>query len=71
MKYLEKYNGYLIEKLLESILVTTKEFKDIIHDMPQGNKIADILYNIIVHQTDIKTNYNLLDSSVDKNDEIT
>lgn len=71
MRYLEKYNAYLIEKLLESILVTTKEFKDIIHDMPQGNKIADILYNIIVDKTDIKTNYNLLDSSVDKNDEIT
>lgn len=71
MKYLNKYNNYLIDRLLESVLVTTKEFRDIINDMPSNNKIADILYNIIRDETDIKTNYNFIDSSADKNDEIT
>lgn len=70
MRYLSKYNNYLIERLLESILVTSSEFKKIIHDMPETDKIADILYTIIDDKNDIKTNYNLIDNSKDKNDEI-
>jgi hypothetical protein len=57
--------------LLESVLVTTDEFKTILADMPDDNTIADILYKIVDTKSDIKTNYNLLNISNDKNDEIT
>lgn len=70
MRVARKYSDYLVYQLLESVMVTTKEFKQIIHDMPNNDKIADILYSIIDDKTDIKTNYNLVDTSKDKNDEI-
>ena len=71
MRYLSKYNNYLIERLLESILVTSSEFRSIIQGMPENDKIADILYTIIDDKQDVKTNYNLIDTTNDKNDEIT
>jgi hypothetical protein len=70
MKLARKYSDYLVYQLLESVMVTSKEFKNIIHDMPNGDKIADILYNIIDDKTDIKTNYNLIDVDKEKNDEV-
>ena len=56
MKIARKYSDYLVYQLLESVMVTSKEFKSIIHDMPNNNKIADILYAIIDDKMDIKTN---------------
>jgi len=70
MKLARKYSDYLVYQLLESVMVTSREFKSIIHDMPNGDKIADILYNIIDDKTDIKTNYNLIDVDKEKNDEV-
>ena len=71
MKVVRRYSDYLVYQLLESIMVTTKEFKQIIHDMPNNDKISDILFLIIQDGLDIKTNYNLVDIDKDKNDEIT
>ena len=70
MKIARKYSDYLVYQLLESVMVTSKEFKSIIHDMPNNNKIADILYAIIDDKMDIKTNFNLIDVSPDQNDEV-
>lgn len=66
---IKKYNNYLIQSLLESILVSSGEFKQLLSDIPSDNKIADALYNIIDYKTDIKTTYNYIDQT-DKNDEI-
>jgi len=70
MKIARKYSDYLVYQLLESVMVTSKEFKSIIHEMPKNNKIADILYAIIDDKMDIKTNFNLIDISPDQNDEV-
>lgn len=70
MRIPRKYSDFLIYQLLESVMVTTSEFKDIIGSMPEGDKISDILYTIISDKKDIKTNYNLVDLTPDNNDEI-
>ncbi len=70
MSLSKKYSDFLLMRLFESVLVTSREFKQIINDMPNTDKIADILYSIIDERTDIKTNYNLVDIQKDKNDEI-
>lgn len=66
---LKKYKNYLLDLLIESVLVSSKEFKDILSDMPRNNKIADRLYSMIDDKDDIKTTYNYINQS-DKNDEI-
>lgn len=70
MKLARKYSDYLVYRLLESVMVTSNEFKKIINDMPNTDKIADILYQIIDDKVDIKTNYNLVDVDKEKNDEV-
>ncbi len=70
MSIVKKYSNYLIYQLLESIMITSDEFKSIIKNMPSDNEISDILYTIINSKEDIKTSYNLVDVSPDKNDEV-
>ena len=70
MNIVKKYSNYLVYQLMESVMTTSDEFKSIIREMPSNNKIADILYAIIVDKEDIKTSYNSVDVSPDKNDEI-
>jgi hypothetical protein len=65
----KKYNGFLLDSLLESMLISTKDFKNILYDMPSDNKISDVLYAMIDDKQDIKTAYNYINQS-DKNDEI-
>ena len=65
MKVITKY---LVHQLLESVMVTSREFASIIYDMP--DKISDIIFDIIEDNTDIKTNYNSIDINKEKNDEI-
>lgn len=65
----KKYSGFLLDSLLESILVSTPEFRNILYGMPSDSKISDILYSIIDDKTDIKTTYNFINQT-DKNDEI-
>lgn len=66
---IKKYNNYLVQSLLESILISSREFKQLLHDIPSDNKIADALFSIIDDNVDIKTTYNYIDQT-DKNDEI-
>lgn len=68
---ISKYNTFLLDSLLESILSTSDDFRKIIHDMPSNDEIADILFIIIKTGTDIKTNYNAIDFSKENNDEVT
>lgn len=65
---INRYKNFLIDKLLESVMVSTSDFLSILDDMPR-NSICDKLYDIIYDKKDIKTNYNLIGIS-DKNDEI-
>jgi hypothetical protein len=66
----KRFSDFLMYQLLESILVTDKEFKDTIEEIDSEDHIADVLFGIIDSNKDIKTNYNYLSLSPDKNDEI-
>lgn len=65
---ISKYKNFLIDKLLESVMVTSADFISIIGSMP-GTIIGNRLYGMISNKLDVKTNYNLIGLS-DKNDEI-
>lgn len=65
----KKYSDFLMYRLLESVMVSSKDFLELIRSMNVDNKIADHLLKIIDSKIDIKTNYNYLDTS-DTNDEI-
>jgi hypothetical protein len=67
---INKYKRFVLDKLFESILITSKDFVDIIKSMPPEDKISDILSVIIDDKEDIKTNYNDISDVNDKNDEI-
>ena len=70
MKIARKYSEFLLYQLMESVMVTTTEFKDILNIIPDTDKIADVLWEIIKRGKDIKTNYNMIGVDPDKNDEI-
>jgi len=65
MKYLITYKNY---KLLESVIVSSDDFKSIITKLPD-EKISKYIYDIIEYSTDVNTKYNYLNLS-DKNDEV-
>ena len=66
---IKKYNNYLLQLLIESVIVTSAEFKKIISDIPEDNRVADWLYKVLDDKKDIKTTVNYLDQT-DKNDEV-
>jgi len=65
---ISKYSNFLIDKLLESVMVSSADFLSILDGMT-NTAIGNKLYGVIVGKHDVKTNYNLIGLS-DKNDEI-
>lgn len=65
---ISKYSNFLIDKLLESVMVSSADFLSILNGMT-NTAIGNKLYGVIVGEHDVKTNYNLIGLS-DKNDEI-
>jgi len=65
---ISKYSNFLIDKLLESVMVSSADFLSILGGMT-NTAIGNKLYGVIVGKYDVKTNYNLIGLS-DKNDEI-
>lgn len=59
----------IIESLCESILISSNELRSILYKMRYSNDYANILFNMIYYNKDIKTNYNAISIS-DRNDEI-
>jgi hypothetical protein len=68
---INKYNTFLLKKIFESVVSSSSEFRDIIKTTSNDDSISEILYHILFNGKDIKTNYNAIDASKDKNDEVT
>lgn len=64
-----KYRNFLLNMLCESIMISTKDFIDLIVSI-RDNKISNDIFDIFAKNKDIKTNYNVIGLS-DNNDEVT
>jgi hypothetical protein len=64
-----KYSQFLMYNLMESVMVSTEEMRELLWDI-RSDMIANYLFDIIKYERDIKTGYNYLGLSPQKNDEI-
>jgi hypothetical protein len=66
----KKYSDFLLYNLMESVMVSTPEMIQLLKSI-SNNDIALWLMDKIIYSSDVKTGYNYLGLSPDKNDEIT
>ena len=66
----KKYSDFLLYNLMESVMVSTPEMIQLLKSI-SNNDIALWLMDKIIYSSNVKTGYNYLGLSPDKNDEIT